>query len=93
MGGLREHFGPGGYAIHRAFVRIGRLPRCCRSGLEDTGRAMRYLGASGEEIPLPLRRCGTCGRIYAVDSDAHGEKYMPVENLLKAEILPDSHSS
>lgn len=90
MGGLCEHFASGGYAIHRAFVRSGRLPRCCRSGLEECGKAMRYLDGAGREILLPLRRCRECGRFYAVSRDAHGEKYMLVENLLKAEILPNN---
>lgn len=84
MASLSEHFRPSvsGYAVHRTFLRYGRLPQCCRESLADSGLSVRYLGGSGEEALLPLLKCGVCGRVYA----RCGEKYMPVEHPLKYEL-------
>ena len=86
MGGLNEYFSTSGYSIHRAAVRRERLPECCRSGLRGSGAAVKYLGQAGENILLPLLRCASCGRMYAV-CDESGKRFMPVENPLRYEIV------
>ena len=86
MSGLNEHFSASGYSIHRAAVRKERLPECCRSGLRECGMAVRYLGASGEDILLPLMKCAFCGRLYAVMEEG-GNRFLPVDNPLRFEIV------
>ena len=83
MGSLSEYFRSSGYAVHRSALRPERLPACCRNALDDCGRAVRYLDSAGQEIWLPIRRCGVCGRYYAVWEG----KYMPVDNPLKYEMV------
>ena len=84
MSSLSEFFAPSGsgYAIHRTFLRRERLPECCKEHLAACGISIKHLGDSGEEVNLPLVKCGICGRVYAIC----GRKYMPVDNLLKYEI-------
>ncbi len=84
MGSLSEHFMPAnsGYAIHRVSLGYERLPECCRTGLADCGLSVRHLGTSGDEVLLPLLKCGECGRYYA----GSGGRFIPVDNPLKYEI-------
>ncbi len=83
MGGLSNHFKGSGYAIHRTAIRPGRLPECCRNALADCLLAVRFLDASGKERLLPMKKCGVCGRYYAVCED----KFMAIGNLLKYDIV------
>ena len=84
MSSLSEFFAPSGsgYSIHRTALRWKRLPKCCHESLAACGRYIKYRGEAGENVLLPLVKCGICGRVYAIC----GEKYMPVDNLMKYEI-------
>jgi hypothetical protein len=83
MGSLSDYFKTSGYAVHRSALRPERLPECCRNALADVGRAIRYLDSYGKEIWVPIKRCGVCGRCYAVCEG----KYMPIDNPLKYETV------
>ena len=85
MSSLHDYFNPSvsGYAVHRTFLRRERLPECCRKTLAECGLWIKYLGSSGENVLLPLVKCGVCGRLYAKSK----EKYMPIDNLMKYEIV------
>ena len=84
MSSMHDYFNPSGsgYAIHRTALRRERLPECCKENLAARGISIKHLGDSGEEVYLPLVKCGICGRVYAIC----GRKYMPVDNPLKYEI-------
>ena len=84
MSSMHDYFNPSGsgYAIHRTALRRERLPECCRNSLTECSLSIKYLGNSGENVLLPLVKCGVCGRLYA----QCGEKYMPVDNPLKYEM-------
>lgn len=83
MGSLGDYFRNSGYAIHRAALRSDRLPECCRHSLAECGMSAVFLDPSGSEILLPMKKCGVCGRSYAL-SDG---KYIPIDSLLKYRIV------
>ncbi len=85
MSGLHDFFRQNGYTLHRSARRRERLPVCCRSGdWLPTHRGVRFLGARGEEVILPLVRCRFCGRQYA-EAEGH---YFSADNPLQFEIVP-----
>ena len=83
MGSLSEFFKNSGYAVHRIPLRPERLSECCRNALADCGCAVRYLDPAGQEILLPIRKCGVCGRCYAMGEG----RYLPIDNPMKYEIV------
>lgn len=87
MSGLNEHFASSGYTIHRISLSSGALPECCRES-EPMGTAIRYPGGSAGDSLLPLVKCRLCGRMYAiVKSDGVRERFLPVENPLRYDIV------